>query len=72
MKKLDAWSPLGYSCIREVNELASDVHEFLTGHVVKAMRWEVKCKCGRSSRLVKAIGGRNENYILTLDCRQIG
>jgi hypothetical protein len=31
MKKLDAWSPLGYSCVGEIIDLASDVHEFSVG-----------------------------------------
>ncbi len=31
MKKLDAWSPLGYSCVGEVIDLASDVSGFQIG-----------------------------------------
>ncbi|MFO8239831.1 MAG: bi-domain-containing oxidoreductase [Dissulfuribacterales bacterium] len=34
MKKLDTWSPLGYSCVGEVIDLASDVHEFSVGDFV--------------------------------------
>jgi len=31
MKKLDAWSPLGYSCVGEVIDVADDVSEFQVG-----------------------------------------
>ena len=31
MKKLDAWSPLGYSCVGEVIDLAPDVEDFQVG-----------------------------------------
>lgn len=31
MKKLDVWSPLGYSCVGEVIDLAEDVYEFQLG-----------------------------------------
>lgn len=34
MKKLDAWSPLGYSCAGEVIGVAPDVTEFVTGDFV--------------------------------------
>ena len=34
MKKLDAWSPLGYSCSGEVIDVASDVIEFAIGDFV--------------------------------------
>jgi len=34
MKKLDAWSPLGYSCAGEVIGVATDVSEFSTGDFV--------------------------------------
>jgi len=34
MKKLDAWSPLGYSCAGEVIDAASDVMEFAAGDLV--------------------------------------
>ena len=34
MKKLDAWSPLGYSCVGEVIGVASDVSEFSIGDCV--------------------------------------
>jgi len=29
MKKLDAWSPLGYSCVGEIVDLAPDVHDLM-------------------------------------------
>ncbi len=34
MKKLDALSPLGYSCVGEVIDVASDVNEFTVGDIV--------------------------------------
>ena len=34
MKKLDAWSPLGYSCVGEVIGVAPDVSEFSIGDCV--------------------------------------
>ncbi|MCX5814209.1 MAG: bi-domain-containing oxidoreductase [Proteobacteria bacterium] len=34
MKKLDAWSPLGYSCVGEVVDVAHDVNEFKVGDLV--------------------------------------
>ena len=34
MKKLDAWSPLGYSCVGEVMGVAPDVMGFKTGDIV--------------------------------------
>jgi len=34
MKKLDAYSPLGYSCVGEVIDVASDVTEFSSGNLV--------------------------------------
>lgn len=34
MKKLDAWSPLGYSCAGEIADLAPDVHDLAIGDYV--------------------------------------
>jgi len=34
MKKLDAWSPLGYSCVGEIVDLAPDVHDLAIGDYV--------------------------------------
>jgi predicted dehydrogenase/threonine dehydrogenase-like Zn-dependent dehydrogenase len=34
MKKLDAWSPLGYSCVGEIVDLAPDVHDLIIGDYV--------------------------------------
>ena len=34
MKKLDAWSPLGYSCVGEIVDLSNDVHNLAIGDYV--------------------------------------
>lgn len=34
MKKLDAWSPLGYSCVGEILDLAPDVYDLQIGNYV--------------------------------------
>ncbi|MHB8130222.1 MAG: bi-domain-containing oxidoreductase [Mobilitalea sp.] len=63
MKKLDAWSPLGYSCIGEVIDLASDVSGFQIGDLVA---------CGGLSASHAEVVAVPVNLCVKLPPRQVG
>jgi threonine dehydrogenase-like Zn-dependent dehydrogenase len=74
MKKLDAWSPLGYSCVGEVIDLASDVSGFQIGDWVacggltapKQEKWIYQNKDRLNVKFIGAIGAVFDFYAGTV------
>ncbi len=55
-----------------LTNLAFPLLRYDTGDVVELNPSETRCPCGRSSRIVRNIDGRIEDYVLTPDGRKIG